>query len=89
MVAPARHEDRECKSHGRTPHTLAVVGNGCSLSWQCLRCKSDATKELRERKANGDPVRSWIPQPKQKELKFCAFHFLALSSAGICDDCED
>lgn len=86
---PLRREERDCVSHGKTEHTLAVVGDGHSLTWQCLRCKCDASKDLRERKAAGDPVRSWKRKPKEREVKFCNFHFLALNALGECDDCND
>jgi hypothetical protein len=85
----ARTENRECyrKVHGTTLHRQLLVGPAATPRWACILCEKDDKAASKERKANGEPVRSYIHQKIEIVGKTCDIHNLVLPATGECDYC--
>jgi hypothetical protein len=83
-----RTEIRECfrKIHGDTMHRQLFVGLAATPRWACILCEREDKAASKERKANGEPVRSYV---KKIEIvgKTCDTHNLVLPVSGECDYC--
>jgi ribosomal protein L37AE/L43A len=87
--AQVRHEERECKQHGRTTHSRYASGYSGATTWKCLKCQSEDKKQYYADIKSGEKI---VGQAKARETtktgQVCGICHETKPLTGVCDNCD-